>query len=479
MLLLVAAALAQPVSRVPPGASAVTVMLCPRADGCDAAWRALVAHAAPLSLPVLDFDAVAESGPGGRDRLLAWEAAMAPVRSGEADAAAISDALVRLRELPFTVTNEDLFRLWLAEGANRFPSVEADRALMAAASVSNGRVTDLGPLREDVLARYLDLAAQAKPGSTLAISTDAPGRVFVDGVPVGEAPVEVRVPPGWHRISVERSGRLTAWVGVVDVPAGRTLDVRASVAPDDGSAALEAAVLGAGRGANAPQAAVEALRGWARDNGLDWVRFVELRGAASSPDALGPVATLPEERIPDPDPSKPGWEVRAVYLDVAAGRLGPRGPGPAAMVVGGDPDRFRLGVSLGYLRLEELDDTDFVPAHDHVTVELAAQIRVLPTLAIDTRLGLAHSAQPYYLDEDWLDENVYPVSVGARWGRARGGPYVSGGPLVVIPYALGGQVVAGWDLAPATSWRVAPEVRGGFTDKGWLVGGEVVVTRLR
>ncbi|MDP2306168.1 MAG: PEGA domain-containing protein [Pseudomonadota bacterium] len=475
LALLAASASAQPVSRVPPGAAAVTVMLCPRADGCAPEWRALAAHTGPLGLPLLDFDVVAAAGPGGRDRLLAVEALLGPVRAGTAQAADISGALAGLEDLPFTIAEADLFRLWLAEGANRFPSVEADRALAAAASVSLGRVTDLGTLGEGVLARYLDLAADARPTATLRVRADTPGRVFVDGRPVGEAPVTVAVAAGWHRVSVERTGRLTAWVGAVDAPDGATLDVRAVLGPDDGAAALEAAVIAARKGLPAPTASVEALRAWGRANGLTWVRFVELAPSGGVSALVEP----PEERFADPDPSSPAWDLHAVYLDVPAGRLGPRGPGPAAMVVAGDPDRFRLGVSLGYLRLQELQDTDAIPAHDHVTVEIAGQLRLLPALSLDVRLGLAHSAQPYYLDEDWLDDNVYPVSVGARLGRATGGPYVAGGALVIVPYALGGQLLAGWDLAPATAWRIAPEVRAGFVDKGWLVGGTIVVSRLR
>lgn len=475
LALLAATALAQPVSRVPPGAAAVTVMLCPRADGCRPEWRALATHTAPLGLPLLDFDVVALAGPGGRDRLLAFEATLETVRAGTADAVAISGALAALEGLPFTIAEADLFRLWLREGANRYPSIEADNALAAAASLSLGRVTDLGTLRDGVLVRYLDLAAAARPSATLRVRADTPGRVFVDGRPVGDAPATVAVAAGWHRVSVERIGRLTAWVGAIEVPEGAALDVRAVLAPDDGAAALEAAVIGARKGLPAPTDSVESLRAWGRANGLTWVRFVELAptgGVASLND-------LPEERLPDPDPSKPTWDLHAVYLDVPAGRLGPRGPGPAAMVVSADPDRFRLGVSLGYLRLEELEDTDFIPAHDHVTVEIAAQLRLLPALALDVRLGIAHSAQPYYLDEDWLDDNVYPVSVGARLGRATGGPYVAGGALAIVPHALGGQLIAGWDLAPSAAWRVAPEVRCGFVDKGWLVGGSIVVSRLR
>lgn len=478
MLALVAVALAQPVARVPPGAAAVTVLACPRADGCEPEWRALVAHATPLGLPVMDFDAVAEAGPGGRDALLAFEALLARLRAGKADAATVSEALARLPTLPFTVRREDLFRLWLAEGQNRFPSVEADAALAAAASLSDGRVADLGALPDAVLARYLDLAAPVAR-VPLVVTADVPGRVSVDGVLIGETPVTVELRPGWHRVTVERSGRLTAWVGTVELRPGTTPTLRAGLAPDDGSAALEAAVLSAGRGAEAPAATVDALRAWARDNGLSWVRFVELRSAESPRDGLGPVATLPEERFPDPDPSRPDWELRAVYLDVAAGRLGPRGPGPAALAVAGDPDRFRLGLGVGYLRLAELADTDTVPAHDHVTAELIATLRALPTVAVEARVGVAHAAQPYFLAAGWRDENVFPVGLGARWGRAAGGPYLSGGALIVVPYALGGQLAAGWDLAPATNWRVAPEARFGMTDKGWVAGGSVVAMRVR
>lgn len=477
MFTLVSAALAQAVSQVPPGAAAVTVLLCPEADGCQEQWADLAAHVGPLGLPLLDFDSVAAAGPAGRDRLLAWEAAMAPIRAGGAvgpDANAVSSALRALETLPFTVSQDDLFRLWLFEGAARFPSVEAERALAAAASVSGGRVTDLGPLRPDVLARYLDLAGGAKPGATLHITSDAPGRVFIDGQAAGQTDrtgLTLDVAPGWHRVSVERSGRNTAWVGVVEIPAGLTLDVEAEMAADDGSASLEASISSSIFGEAVPTATIEILRTWARANGLAWVRFVRLDKPGGT--------KLPEEFIPARDPQNGQWMLWATWLDVAAGRMGERGPGPAALAVMGDPGRFRLGGSLGYLHLEELNDTDFIPAHDHATVELAGWLRVVGPLAAELRLGIAHAAQRYYLDEDWLDTNVYPVSLAARLGNPRGGPYVSAGALVIVPYAVGGQVWAGWDLAPSYSWRIAPEIRAGFTDKGWLVGGEIVVTRIR
>ena len=67
LALLVPLALAQSVSAVPPGARAVTVMVCDTPDGCTAAFNALADKYALLGLPLLDFDAVASAGPAGGD----------------------------------------------------------------------------------------------------------------------------------------------------------------------------------------------------------------------------------------------------------------------------------------------------------------------------------------------------------------------------------------------------------------------------
>ncbi|MFZ5478586.1 MAG: PEGA domain-containing protein [Myxococcota bacterium] len=455
-MLLVAAALAQPVTAVPPGAEAVTVFLCARPDGCGDEWAAMSAHARAFGLPLLDFDVVAAAGPQGREALADFEAAMAPLRAGAATPAQVDAARAALRALPYTVTNDDLFRVLLLSGRH------AD-----AAGISAGRVTDLPPLAEADLARYLDAAAASPPLVTLRIEADAPAaRVYVDGGPVGEAPVEVTVLEGWHRVSVERPGRATAWVGELTATGEAPLVVRAKVAGDDATAAIEAAVLAALRG-QPPEAG--SLVRWARNSGLAWVRFVELSRGGATP---------PEELVPAVDATAAPWEARAVWLDVDTGRFVAHGPGPAALAAAADPARFRMGLALGFLHLEEIADTDSIPAHDHFVAEVAGTLRVVGPLAVEARVGLAHSAQPYYLDADWLDRNVYPVTLAARLGRDRG-PYATAGALVVVPYALGGQVMGGWAFAPAPAWRVGAEARGGFTDKGWLAGGAIVVARAR
>jgi hypothetical protein len=467
--LLVAAALAQPVTAVPPGVSAVTVFVCPPPDGCVAERRAMAAHTRRVGMPMLDLAVVTGGRSGEREALRDFEHAMAPVRRGEADPAAIAGLLASLDQRPFAIGADDLFRLWIAEGANRFPSVEADHALAAAASVSGGRVADLGSLAPDVRARYLALV-EAGVGARggLRIVADGPGRVSVDGGAVGDTPLAIAVSAGWHRVSVERDGR-AAWVASVEVPTGQILDVGARFGRDDDTAALVDALVAARRGASSAPAVVDPLRAWARANGLAWVRFVELRPTDEG--------RVPEECVPDPDPAAPGWDVLAVYLDVETGRLGPHGPGPAAMRTAADPDRFRLGAALGYLRV-----VDFVPdidtdgaATDAVSIELVGTWRFRPALAVDARAGFAHDV----VGSDRARGDRYPVSVGVRLGRAAGGPYAVAGAIGLLPSGLGGQGRVGWDLAPSLGWRIAPEITAGVVDTGWFVGGTVDVLRLR
>jgi hypothetical protein len=453
-VLLALPAAAQSLDAVPAGARAVTVLVCD-AD-CERPWRAAAAHAAALGYPLLDFDRVAASLRD--DRLSAFEALMSPVRTGRRET--VAAAAAALEDLPYTVTDEDLFVLALAAGATggvRRGILQSEGDwLDAAVSISRGRAYNLPTLPAEALSRYLDVAARARPTARLRVDADAPAAVaWVDGRRVGPTPVEVEVPAGWHRVTVERPGRRTAAVATLTLEGDTAVSL--SVAGDDGGSALERVVSAAMDGAEPPAREVAMLAAWARDEGLEWVRFVRLGSRGR------------DERIADPDPARQPWFVSDVYLRVAQGRLTADGPGPNAMIAAADPERFRLGAALGYLHLAP---------RDHVTVELAADYRVAPRWALDARLGLAHSAQPYYLYRDWVDTQVYPLSVAVRYGGSSG-PYAAFAGLAVVPFALGGELRAGWEWAPSYSWRVGVEARGGVTDGGWLAGGGVTVAKRR
>jgi|GEM_PF-3478371 len=475
--LLVPSARAQSVSAVPAGVRAVTVMVCDQPDGCAEAFQALSDHCAGQGIPLLDFDEVAAAGPGGGDARAALDAALAAA-DAHPDLAHLQVAREALRDTPLTILPDELFRLWLRLGDARLKAGDtagvdaggAAHAFAAAASTSGDQVYNLPPLSAAGLDAYLQAAEQRPAPAVLEISADhEAATVFVDGRPAGVAPVQVEVQPGWHRLSVERPGRRTAWVGEVDASPDRHLVIRAELDRDDAPVSLEAAVIGAIHGAQAPPDVARNLAAWARLQGLARVRFVEL----SPPKASGRV---PEERVHTRDGM---WDLHSVWLDVSADRLETQGPGLLTLRQDADPERFTMGVQLGYHRLQQTLPTGADP-HDHLDLELVGLVKVAPTVAIDVRLGLWHAAQPYYLYRDWLAHEVVPVSAGLRWapGHNRlqgGGFYLGAHALAVVPLALGGEAFAGWTWKPTPRWRLGLEAEGGYTDQGPVGGGAVGV----
>lgn len=453
MILAVTVALAQSVADVPAGARAVTVYTCDH--DCDGGWRALSAWSGTLRLPVMDFDRVAISSRDGR--LDAYDLAMLPIRAGTATAEQVAEAVAASEGCPYTLPAEDQFVLALA-GA-RVASTAEGRArwLHIAASLSERRAYNLPNLPETLLAEYLDVAASAPATAIATLDTNVPvASLYVDGRPVAAFPATIPLTLGAHRLTAERPGRRTAWVGNVVVTGDFAVHV--DLAGEDSNSALERVVLAGFDGVPPPSAELATLTRWARDEGLEWVRFVSLADRGN------------DEIIPDPDPARSGWRIRDLYLDVARGRIGSNGPGTNAMIAAADVERFRVGAVAGYL---------FLAPRDHVSVDFAASYRLGPLLSADVRLGLAHSAQPYYLYDDWIDSSVYPVSAGARISKAAGGPFVGAAALAVIPYALGGELRAGWEFAPSFGIRVTAEARGGLTDQGWLAGVGIGVASRR
>lgn len=468
LTLLSGPARAQPVTAVPAGATAVTVMVCDQPDGCSAAWQALADHCTALGLPVLDFDDVALAGPAGGDARGALDQALAAA-AAHPDLDAWQAARDALRATPLTLPPAEPFSLWLALGAARFDQGDAagaEAAFQAAASGSGARVYDLPELSAGALGAYLEIASRPQGRATLQVQADHPGAtVFVDGRLVGPAPAEVEVSQGWHRVTVERAGRRAAWVGEVQAPAGAALAVTAELTEDDAPAALEAAVIGAIAGTAPPPEVGRGLGAWARGQGLTTVRFVQL----VEPGAFGRV---PEERVQ----SQAGlWDLRAAWLDAGSGRFRPRGDGPTALRRAADPERFSLGVQAGYSRLQQKLATGPDP-HDHVDLQLVGLLRLSPSFSLDARAGLWRAAQPWYLYRDWLSHELFPVSLGPRWSDPRLGLYGGVQALAVVPVAVGGQLFAGWTWRPTVRWRVGLEARGGYTDVGPTGGASTFVT---
>jgi hypothetical protein len=465
LLLIHSLALALPVLEVPPGTRTATVLLCDRGDGCPQEAWALGAHSRARGSALLDFDALMLQGPGGHDASERWREAQER-RRGSLEAAL--EAREALRALPFTVAPGDLFLLWIELAAAQERAglpADAERSLAAAASCSGGRVHDLPALPDPLLARYFDAAERVARGSaapgSLTVRASGGGQVFVDGRLVGSAPVEVGLPPGWHRVTVEAPGSRAAWSGEIELQAERALLLEADTAPTLGVGALEASLLGATRGQLPELGDLEPLLRWARARELRWVRFAALYPAAGFPPGV-------VEIIDDPDPEHPGWAVRDVWLDVRAGRLCPRSEVPAAAASASRPMRFRVGLQASYARLDP---------RPGLLVELETLLRVRRLLAFELRVGLLRSPEPIYLYPGWSEHNLLPVSLGLRLGPDSAGPYASLQGFAAAPYALGGLARAGWELAPTTYWRVGIEAGGGLTDQGWLALGGLRLAR--
>ena len=131
------------------------------------------------------------------------------------------------------------------------------------------------------------------------------------------------------------------------------------------------------------------------------------------------------------------------------------------MEVHANPERFRVCGSVG---------GEMLAGRVHASLEAIFLSRLHPWVSVDLRVGLMHSGQTWYLYENWTDRNLYPVRLGARLSRSGGGPYLGAQADVIIPYALGGHLFGGYELAPSSRWRVGLEGRLGGTDKG-LDGG--------
>lgn len=467
-LALVRPAAAVEVAAVPPGVRSVTVLVCERTDGCPAEARALGDHLEALGLPYLTLASVVDAGPGGGQARAAYDAAMAAVARAPT-LANLEAAHAAQRALPLTLPPDAVFTLTVRLGAARLAAGKADaadHAFVEAAQISGGRVINLPQIPEPALARYLYLAsAAAGPGGQLQLDADVPGVVYIDGVRAGPTPLTTTLPAGWHRVTVERPGRRSAWLSELSASPELPTIAHAEIASDDGQGFLTAAVQGAIRGVAPPADAAAALSAWAAAQGLGWVRFVALDRAA--------VAThpgVPEERITDVD--QVAWNVYGRWLDVGAARFVAAGPGPASLRVGGSADRLRLGAAAAYVRAEPFAGGT---AHDQLGVDLALRWRLTGPWSLDGRVGVLHAAQAYYLRPGVVEHDVYPVAVGVRFGDSAvaqrgGGPYVAAQALVVVPWTEGGQLLAGWEYAPTWRWRMAVEARAGVTAAGVLAG---------
>lgn len=370
----------------------LTVLVCDDPAGCAEQALALQVHAAHERYEVMGFDDVVADALMGEHALRRWEAAVAELRRSPTPEAQ-EEARAALEALPFTVSAEELLL------------VRPDAASGGTASLS--------------------------------VTSDRDARVFVDGVAAGAAPLAVEVAAGWHRVTVERPGRRTAWVGTFVVSEGQEAHVAADLAMDDAEAAVRMGVIGAMHGQPPADDVTAALSAWAKSQDVEWVRFVALSEGG--------------QEVPSLDGRGPGYAVTAAFLDVSGERFVTEGPAPRDRAV-----PLHAGVGSGYVRLG---------SRDHLLVEGVVTVPMSGRLALDLRAGAARSAEPYLLYDEGQDFLVVPASLGLRYGRTDGGLYGGVAALAVVPYAVGASGTVGYELRANRWLRAGLEARGLVTDR--------------
>lgn len=109
----------------------------------------------------------------------------------------------------------------------------SESALGRAATLDDTRGIRAAEARPDVVRRAerIARAVAARPTGSFEVRSEAEGaRVFLDGEPVGTAPVLVRAPVGTHVLRVQAPGRL-AWGRVMQVYEGRRPPMTVRLAP--------------------------------------------------------------------------------------------------------------------------------------------------------------------------------------------------------------------------------------------------------
>jgi hypothetical protein len=421
----------------PAGARAAdqrAALLCTRAGGCPGEALALAEWADQRGLGLTSLEAVASAALAGGDAAAALRNARDPEEAARA-----------LTAVPLTLSRETLLALTLglAEARLAGDPEGAEAALERAASCGGGQVHALPPVSEAVLARYLDRSTQPRPAAPLTIRAEPAGAtIFVDGQPLGEAPLEVSLPAGWHRVSAEWPDRRAAAVAEVTLAPGGPAELSLRRPPVDHPAALAVELSGALRGQGLPSDTAAALSAWAGGAGPEQLLVVELRPAEDADRAE--VAFVDSGGAP--------WAMAALEIDAAGWR-----PWSARRRAG-------LGWEIGAGQAL-LGDQQNLSASGGIWLE-----REGPDLEL--RLGVLRGGEGYYLYPDRVPTLLPTLAAGVatdRGRRAYAGLYA----LAAVPYALGGQLVGGLALSPAPGRRLALELQGGWTDQGPVAGAQL------
>lgn len=238
LLMLSGIAAADLATEPPEGATEAALLVCEDVEACaDTMWLVLGLESME-GVPLLLVDALVAaqdtSGEGTERFEGAFSARLAAAREAYAlaswsvAAGALDDAERILSRWSDTPTNQELFELSYLRGAVRRARGEGhghQHSFAQAATAAWNRSVDLPETSPEAEAAYYEALEGVVTGGlgTVHLEPGLPGTVYyLDGVELGEGPVEVTVFAGAHRLTARQPAFGLSWSTQVEVLSGQT-----------------------------------------------------------------------------------------------------------------------------------------------------------------------------------------------------------------------------------------------------------------
>lgn len=267
----------------------VTLVLCPDVATCadEMMWMAglqsLSGDSLLLADTVLELDAQGyQNGVPAEDRFKQGIAKaredLAQRRWASADGA-LEDARLAIERWNGTASNQDLFDLYFLRGALRVLQGQSgtDSFRQAAALTWNRSV--VFPMEDEALleAYYGAQRSLLEEGTgTLTVESALPdAEIFLDGVPLGPAPVEVRAFPGRHRLTATQGPTTMTWKKDLYIRAGEAAQAQARFDRSSDAAWVYDQLVLALSFRTMDPAVATLLADWARQQNVTLIRLAE------------------------------------------------------------------------------------------------------------------------------------------------------------------------------------------------------------
>lgn len=462
-------------------APAAAVLLCDDGAACteDLAFAQRILGSEPPITPI-DLFLLLDAGgwSGGADQAQRFQNALYSAQDAldrkrwaalERATDAGFDALARW---PGTVPADDLFALHFYAGAARVARGKPGAAYhFRQATAMVGGVQHAPPTEDPRFTRpWLDEARALTVGGNgwIEVQRGPDVTVRIDGERMTDA--RVAVLPGTHRLTATRADGIRTYEADVPVLAERTSRVTPVFTQEGDARWVRAQLGGAIDTLQAPVEVTDLLADWCAQHGVAELELLQVRldrvehplppvdidaAPATRPAAAEGEAVDMGDGVPSTfadavmqaraDAERAPTELRrlkVVYFDPAS--RGFHVDSVRAEAPYTPTEHFRLGASTGYTS---------ALGHGHATIDVGF-LAAAGRFGAQLDLGLARADAPYHLQPGWIDRQLYHLDLLARWTPLEGrySPYVTAGPELYVPIAVGARVGAGVDARFAPRW---------------------------